>query len=49
MQDTRGGGGRWVGGGTTPTHQTGECGVGGRVKVAGWGSAVMSSEAWSDG
>lgn len=40
---------RKVGGGTEPTHQSGECGVGGRVRVAGWGSAVMSSDAWSDG
>lgn len=40
---------RKVGGGTQPTHQSGECGVGGRVRVAGWGSVVMSSDAWSDG
>lgn len=53
MQDKRkgggGGGGGKVGGGTQPSHQSGECGVGGRVRVARWGSVVMSSDALSDG
>lgn len=40
---------RKVGGGKEPTHQRGECRAGGRVRVAGWESVMMSSDAWSDG